>query len=163
MKNAKLIIACALLAGAGLAPCQIREKTFGDGMLPSFLADFDTNGDGRIDEEERQAIIEARKAAREERRAEIDTDGDGVISQEERDAAREALRQRILEKRRAKFNEFAGDDGVLSLAEFSSIPHMSRVPAEIKAAIFARLDRNDDGSVTFEEFIARLRMHRPRA
>lgn len=160
MKHTKLIIACTLLAG--LAPCHSREKTFGDGLLPSFLADFDTNGDGRIDEEERQAIIEARKAALEERRAEIDTDGDGVISPEEREAAREALRQRILEKRRAKFDELAGEDGVLSLEEFSSIPHMSRVPDEIKAAIFARMDKNSDGSVTFEEFTARLRAHRLR-
>lgn len=155
-----VLTACALLAG--LAPCHSREKTFGDGMLPSFLADFDTNGDGRIDEEERQAIIEVRKAAREERRAEIDTDGDGAISEEEREAARDALRQRIMERRRSKFNELAGEDGLLSLGEFSSMPHMSHVSDEIKAAIFARLDKDSDGSVTFEEFTARLRMHRPR-
>jgi len=160
MKNTTLIIAGVLLAG--LAPCYSAEKTFGDGLLPSFLAKYDTNGDGRIDEEERQAIVEARKAAAEERRDEIDTDGDGVISELERKAALEALRNSIEEKRRAKFNETAGEDGLLSLEEFSSIPQMSRVPDQIKAAIFARLDRNSDGNVTFEEFTARLRAHRPR-
>ena len=54
------------------------------------LAQFDLNEDGIIDEEERQAAKEARRAARAERRAthiaEFDTDGD-ELSDEEREGA----------------------------------------------------------------------------
>ena len=32
-----------------------KEKVFGNGSLPAFLRHFDTNSDGLIDEEERQA------------------------------------------------------------------------------------------------------------
>ncbi|MDF1712725.1 MAG: hypothetical protein P1U90_10845 [Akkermansiaceae bacterium] len=159
MKLANILITGALLGGVAMA--QDDEKTFGDGGLPEFLQQYDTNDDGVIDEEERQAIKAARKAAREERRAEIDTDGDGEISSEEREAAREAIRERIAAKRAEKFAEIAGEDGVLSLEEFAALPPLQRASEERVASIFARLDADDSGDVSLEEFNMRLRGHRP--
>ncbi|MGJ8695844.1 MAG: EF-hand domain-containing protein [Verrucomicrobiaceae bacterium] len=160
MKLKSLLIVGTFLGGASFA--QADEKSFGDGTLPEFLQEYDVNEDGTIDEEERQAIKEARKAAREARRAEIDTDGDGEISQEEREAAREAIRAEIEAKRAEKFAEIAGEDGLLTLEEFAAIPHLEGAPEERVAAMFARLDANEDGSVDLDEFNARLRHHRPR-
>ncbi len=159
MKLAKILITSALLGGVAVA--QDEEKTFGDGGLPEFLQQYDANEDGVIDEEERQAIKEARKAAREERRAELDTDGDGEISREEREAAREAIRERIAAKRAEKFAEIAGDDGILSLEEFAALPPLKRVSEERVASIFTRLDADESDGVTLEEFIKRLRGHGP--
>ncbi|MBK1833371.1 EF-hand domain-containing protein [Roseibacillus ishigakijimensis] len=55
------------------------------------IAKFDTDGDGKLNEEERKAAREARRAEFEKRRAEMlekfDTDKDGKLSQEERKAA----------------------------------------------------------------------------
>ena len=56
---------------------------------------FDTDGDGKISDEERQAARETWKAKRLEK---YDTDGDGQISDEERMAAREAWKAKRLEK-----------------------------------------------------------------
>lgn len=160
MKLKNILITGALLGGTSLA--QADDKTFGDGTLPEFLQQYDVNEDGKIDEEERQAIKEARKAARDERRAEIDTDGDGEISSEEREAAREAIRERIEAKRAEKFAELAGEDGLLSPEEFAAIPALANVDAERVASLFARLDADESGDVTLEEFNLRLRRHRLR-
>jgi len=75
------------------------HKSFGDGTLPEYLRQYDVNEDGRIDEEERQAIKAARKAARDQQHAEIDTDGDGQISAVESETARNFIRTKISEKR----------------------------------------------------------------
>ncbi|MFT6862304.1 MAG: Ca2+-binding EF-hand superfamily protein [Akkermansiaceae bacterium] len=159
MKLKNILIAGTLLGGASFA--QADDRSFGDGTLPEFLQQYDVNEDSVIDEEERQAIKAARKAAREERRAEIDTDGDGEISSEERDAARDAIRERIAAKRAEKFAEIAGEDGVLSLEEFAALPPLQRASEERVASIFDRLDADDSGAVSLEEFNARLRFHRP--
>ena len=89
MKLKQIAIATALVGSLSLA--QAGDKGIGDGTLPEFLEKFDTNEDGVIDEEERQAIKELRKERREERRDAIDTDGDGEISDEEKEAARAAI------------------------------------------------------------------------
>ncbi len=143
------------LGGASFA--QAGDKLFGDGTLPEFLDHYDVNRDGQIDEEERQAIKEARKAAREANRAEIDTDGDGKISKEESQEARNAIRAAIEDKRAEKFAEIAGDDGRLSLEELAAIPHLENAPKEMIAEIFARLNSDESGDISFEEFNARLR------
>lgn len=157
MKFKSLMIVSALLGSATAAHA---EKSFGDGTLPEFLQEYDVNEDGTIDEEERQAIKEARKAAREARRAEIDTDGDGEISQEEREAARDAIRAAIEAKRAEKFTEIAGDDALISAEEFAVIPHLENAPAKLIESIFARLDSDESGDISLEEFTARLRHHR---
>lgn len=161
MKLTHLLIAGSLLTGTALA--QADEKSFGDGTLPEFLQKYDVNEDGKIDEEERQAIKESRKAAREERRAEIDTNDDGKISDEERQAARDAIRAAIEAKRAEKFAEIAGDDGLLTLEELAAVPQLEKAPEARIASIFSRLDTDESGDVSLEEFNARLRHHRPPA
>ena len=69
-----------------------KEKVFGNGSLPAFLKHFDTNSDGLIDEEERQAIRDLRAKLREKKRTSIDLDQDGKISEKEIVMARAALR-----------------------------------------------------------------------
>lgn len=159
MKLKNIIITGSLLTAPVLADED--GKSFGNGTLPEFLQQFDVNEDGKIDEEERQAIRETRRAAREERRNEIDTDGDGKISAEEREAVREAIRERIATKRAEKFAEIAGEDGLLTLEEFAALPVLRRLPDERVASLFARLDADESGDVTVEEFTSRLRRFRP--
>ncbi|MFT6863562.1 MAG: Ca2+-binding EF-hand superfamily protein [Akkermansiaceae bacterium] len=157
MKLKNILIVGTLLGGASLAHAD--ERTFGDGTLPEFLRQYDVNEDGFIDEEERQAIKDTRKDARDQRRAEIDTDGDGKISHDEREAAREAIRAKIAEKRTEKFSNIAGEDGVLSLEEFATLPPLARASKGRVASIFARLDDDESGDVSLEEFNARLRKY----
>ena len=157
MKLKNILIAGILLGGNSLASAD--ERTFGDGTLPEFLRQYDVNEDGIIDEEERQAIKETRRDARDEHRAEIDTDGDGKISHDEREAAREAIRAKIAEKRTEKFGNIAGEDGVLSLEEFAALPPLARASEGRVASIFARLDDDESGDVSLVEFNARLRKY----
>jgi len=145
--------------GLGFTSATARERSFGDG-LPEFLQQFDTNEDGRIGEEERQAIREIRQARHADWIAQWDTSGDGMLSREEREAAREAIRAAISAKRAARFAEIAGDDDSLDADEFATLPTLDDVNPRRVSAIFARLDANNDGGVTLEEFTARLRHHR---
>ncbi|MGC6582963.1 MAG: EF-hand domain-containing protein [Akkermansiaceae bacterium] len=157
MKNTILlagIIATVTFAQAG-------DKSIGDGTLPEFLQQFDTNEDGLIDEEERQAMRELRQKRREEQRSSIDADGDGELSREEIEAAREAIRAKIEERRNARFLEIAGENEVIDHEEFVSIPGIERVPKHICEAIFARLDRDESGVIDLVEFTYRLRRHHP--
>ena len=153
----------SITLGIGLANAD-RDRTFGNGELPEMLEQFDLNEDGAIDEEERQAAKEARRAARAERReahiAEFDTDGDGELSDEEREGARDARRAALQERREEKFAEIAGEDGCLDADEFAALPPLEGRNAERVAAIFDRLDSDEDECVSLEEFTARLRHHR---
>ena len=141
-----------------------RERCFGHGKLPEILQQFDLNEDGRIDEEERQAAKEARRQARAERRAalieEWDTDGDGELSREERNAAREAAREErraaLQERREQMFADVAGEDECLDWDEFRDLKPFRRKPRWYVAAIFRRVDTNDDDCISFEEFTSRL-------
>ena len=100
------------------------------------IAEFDTDGDGKLSEAERQAIREKRMA---EMRARLDTNKDGVISDEERTSARH---QRVVDMR-SRFDK-DGDGKV--------------TPAELESAPFGRFDgtadANGDGNVTTEELEA---------
>lgn len=160
MKLKQIAIITALAGSVTIA--QAGDKGIGDGTLPEFLQDFDTNGDGEIDAEERQAIKELREERRKERRDAIDTNDDGEISEEEREAARAALRERIEARRAEHFAKIAGEDGLLTKEEFEAIPALADTPQEIIDAMFARLDEDGDGEVTLEEFTSRLRRHRHR-
>jgi hypothetical protein len=152
--NLKIIsITSSLLISAVMA--NHNAKSFGDGTLPEFLAKYDVNEDGSIDEEERQAIKEERQAARAGGRAKIDIDGDGKISLDQR----ELLRKRIIAKRAEKFTEIAGDDGVLSLTEMTDLKAFQNMPEERLTSLFARLDADNSGEVNLEEFNMRLRDH----
>ena len=157
MKLAQIAIVTALVGS--ITAAQAGDKRVGDGTLPEFLQQFDTNEDGKIDAEERQAIRELRDERRKERRAAIDTDGDGKISAEEKKAAHAAIRERIEDRRAERFAEIAGDDGLLTREEFGGIPGLANIPEEIADAMFARLDADKSGDVTLEEFNSRLRRH----
>ena len=154
MRIKSILVASGLLGSAILA--QDLSKSFGDGTLPEFLMRYDVNDDGIIDEEERQAIKEERKAARQSRR-----NSGGKMSLKERLAARDSIRERILSKRAKKFAEIAGEDGVLSLEELSSLPAFKNAFKERVDSIFARLDSDKSGDDSLEEFNQRLRNHRP--
>jgi Ca2+-binding EF-hand superfamily protein len=166
MKTKSIILWAALAAfvlPVGAQDTPVRERVFGDGTLPEFLRQFDVNEDGVIDEEERQAIKEVIRERTQKRVLEKwDSDGDGVLSPEERLAMFEELRARILEKRTARFNAIAGEDGVLTLEEFAALPVMAERTDEEIAAIFAKLDTDGNGEVTLTEFLARLRPPQPR-
>ena len=69
MKLKNILIAGTLLGGTSLA--QADDRSFGDGTLPEFLQQYDVNEDGVLDEEERQAVRDTRKAAREIGRAHV--------------------------------------------------------------------------------------------
>ena len=149
-----------LALGLGITSVSAGGRSFGD-HLPKFLEQFDTNEDGRIDEEERQAIKEARAAKHADWVAQWDTDGDGELSDEERTASRAAIRAEIEAKRAERFAEIAGDDGELSLEEFAAVPALADVNPERVEALFNRMDADEDGVVSLEEFYSRLRHHRP--
>jgi hypothetical protein len=70
------------------------EGRRGDGPRARVLERFDANGDGRLDEGEREAARAAFRARVLER---FDADGDGTLSPDERAKAREAVRERACE------------------------------------------------------------------
>jgi Ca2+-binding EF-hand superfamily protein len=152
------LIVCAVLAFAPALHAQA-PKTFSDGTLPEALRQFDVDGNGVLDEEERQAAKAARDASLADRFSRWDTDGDGVISDAEREAAKAAILAKIIEARRVRFAALAGEDGLLSLAEFSSLPPLATRTAEQIATMFGFLDSDDDGFVSLEEFLGRLIRH----
>ena len=159
----KFTLITAIAATCGFV--QAGDRSIGDGILPEFLHHFDENEDGEIDGEESQAIRDLRAQMREERRSSIDTDGSGEISRAEIETARAALRARIEERRLEKFNEIArsitdgteNGDEIISLDEYATIPGMDRLPEMIREAIFARLDSDDSGDISSDEFFHRLR------
>lgn len=148
-----------LALGIGIITAHARGRSFGD-ALPSFLEKYDLNGDGIIDEEERQAIKDARQAKKDAFIAEWDTDEDGELSKEELEAFRQSVRDAIEAKRVERFNELAGEDGSLSLEEFAAIPGFDNLSPERLEALYARMDADESGDVTVEEFNSRLRPHR---
>ncbi len=95
-------------------------------------AQFDVDGDGELNDTERQAAREAFKAKRMER---IDTDGNGEISDTERAAAKEKRHAKKLER----FD--ADGDGELSDSERQVIKEKR------KAKIVKRFDTDGDGEL----------------
>ena len=53
----------------------------------------------------------------------------------------------------------AGDDGLLSLREMTDLKAFQNMSEERLASLFARLDTDNSGEVTLEEFNMRLRDH----
>jgi len=162
----QLTLMTALVFGLAIGHAQADGRSFGDGTLPDFLEVFDTDGDGVLSEEERQAMREARHQMHQGWLEHWDTDGDGVLSEEERQAAIEAMRARIEERRTDRFHEADTDgDGCLSYEEFTAIPAVARLleehPEKVPL-IFDRLDADDDDCVSLEEFIAHLRIRHRR-
>ncbi len=151
----RLLLLLILIASSAFA----KEKVFGDGSLPDFLKHFDTNSDGVIDEEERQAIRDLRAKLREEKRTSIDLNRDGRISKDEIAVARAALREQIEQRRLEKFSSIAGEDDLISPEEYTTIPGVSTLPDFIFDAIWSRLDADGSGDISPDEFLQRLRAH----
>lgn len=150
-------IAIVLLA-AGFHHAQA-GPTLGQGKLTRFLQIFDVDGNGVLDPEERQAAKAALKLKREDFIAKWDTDGDGKLSRREIVAIRADIRARIEARRVAKFKEIAGDDELISAAEFAAIPALAeRDPARV-TMLFNHLDKDDSGSISLDEFKFDLRRH----
>lgn len=139
-----------------------QQKRFGDATcLPAYLAQYDVNGDGVIGEEERQVMEQAREQIQKKLRTSWDTDGDGAISDQERDQAKVRLRDMITECRVTRFDEadLDGDDA-LSYEEFILLPGMAKMVVDkpdVVTAIFDRLDSDDSGTVSLEEFLAAVK------
>ena len=95
----------ALLAAGASAQANAPAKPAAPGAFPArvnmradAIKEFDKDGDGKLNEEERKAMMEARMAMGEklrmEREKKFDKDGDGKLSDEERKAMMEAMQKR---------------------------------------------------------------------
>jgi hypothetical protein len=145
----KLIITSFALAGV----LQAAPEGLATG-IPAFLLDEN----GQISEAARQAFVEARKeAAQGQRPVNWDTDGDGVLSEEERQAAVAELRARADARRAELFAKAAGADGLLTAAEFATLPAMRGISPETIEKLFALLDIENTGEVTLQAFLAGIR------
>lgn len=109
MKKLPVVLALALSV---FAPAAFAEHGSAGArpLPPELLARFDTNRDGKISPEEKQAAHAARKDHRQGRRedrkddrargipvATLDSNGDGYVSREEHHAAMEKMRAKIQE------------------------------------------------------------------
>jgi len=129
-------------------------------QLTSLLKLFDIDGNGKLDGEERQAAKDYLAKKYEEILAEWDKDGDGKLSGAEIAALRAHIREKIRENRLARFKEIAGEDELISPEEFAAIPAFAEADPARVAKLFAKLDRNKDGQLSFLEFVKSFRTHR---
>ena len=136
-------LAVAALAGLAFGAANADNRGAGPiggmGERPTF-SELDADGDGSIT----IAEIRARASAR---FAESDTDGDGKLTAEELTAAvaaRAAERAAVGMARMIEWRDTDGD-GMLSEAELGG---------DTGPRIFMRLDADDDGKISAEEFAA---------
>ncbi|MCA0042992.1 EF-hand domain-containing protein [Celeribacter litoreus] len=137
------VVGGATVAIAQAAPMQGRQMQQGQAMGgmpfgPQFdFASIDTNEDGKITQDE----IDAMKAAR---FAEIDADGNGTVDADELFAHQEAQRIARQQARAAQMiaSRDADGDGVLSQEELQNRPQFS---------LFDRLDADGDGALSEDE------------
>jgi hypothetical protein len=119
---------CAALLLASTARADPSERRGRRGIPPQLreklLEKFDANGDGKLDETEREAAKAAMQAKRAERKAEIlerfDADGDGQLNEQEKAAAKEAFKAKMKER----FD--ANGDGELDATERRALKRAMR-------------------------------------
>lgn len=103
MKTTTLIVIAAAIGLTGAAQAEERKGPRpAHKVPPEILAKFDTNKDGKLDEEERKAAREAHgemdPARKQELLEKFDADGDGELNEDERATARAEMKKRMLEK-----------------------------------------------------------------
>ncbi len=122
------------------------------GLGGSRLAEIDTDGDGTISDEEREAARAAREEARQAFIDEFDEDGDGVLNEEEREAAKAAREAEREAAKTERYHEIDGDaDGEVTVEELQAA--MPEVDPERVAKVLARLDEDESGTVSLDEFL----------
>ena len=139
LTSSLVVLALALGAGTAIAKGGPGGKSGFRGQMD--FETMDTNGDGKITQEDLAAKAEERfKAA--------DTDGDGKLSAEEMKAGAEGRRAERMQARMDRMIERldTDGDGLISLQEIQSTERGGR--------FFERLDKDGDGGVTAEEFEA---------
>jgi len=139
---------------------QTRERTFGNGTLPEFLALYDIDNSGGLSNEELQALRLDRNKRKDTVRKRWDTNGDGTISNEEREAAKEAIKAAIEARRSLRFDEVdRNTDGFLTMEEFRRITAVVQAETStpgISDRLYQSLDLDEDGRVSKREFLRRL-------
>ncbi len=116
------------------------------------LMEFDADGDGMLNEEERDALANSFRQRMIDR---FDADGDGIVSIEEQFAAR---RESMLNSRRGQRmrDQFDADgDGTLNEEELAAMnAEMDNREAERLAEIVSEYDLDGDGEMSLEETVA---------
>jgi Ca2+-binding EF-hand superfamily protein len=116
------------------------------------MMQFDTDGDGMLNEAERDALANSFRQRMIDR---FDTDGDGIVSIEEQFAAR---RDSLLNSRRGQRmrDEFDADgDGTLNEEELAAMnAEIASREADRMAEIVSQYDLNGDGEMSLEETVA---------
>lgn len=99
---------------------------------PDAIKEFDKDGDGKLNDEERKAMMEARRAqfekVRAEREKEFDKDGDGKLNEAEHKAMMEARAKRMGEREGGK------REGARPPAEGGKRPERPQRPQRQEAA-----------------------------
>ena len=129
-----------------------RERGGGMARFEERMMQFDVDGDGMLDADERDAMAQAMRDRMIER---FDADGDGVVSIEEQMAARREfmLNSRRGERLRGEFD--ADGDGELNEQEQAAMDaELDRRDAERMADAVEKYDTDGDGVMSVEETLA---------
>lgn len=142
------LLVAAIAAGVTLAATAEAREGRGGAPMPTF-EELDTNADGGVTAQE---IADAMQARATEKFAETDTNGDGALSSEEMLAAADENRRDRMESRIADRIEKAdtNGDGLLQADEIAAQMEDRRGPSPER--MFNRLDANEDGSLSAEEY-----------
>lgn len=141
-------IAAASLVGLGIGAVATADDHKGKSGKHSekraeMLQQFDTNGDGQLDETERETAKLAKFSA-------IDTDGSGSLTKSEITAHMTKKMTERVDERFAKGD--ANGDGVISVEEFSAAGKERRGKrGERRAEMLEKFDTDGDGQLSETE------------
>ncbi len=150
MKTKSLIIIAASFGLVGAVHAQ-EEKKGPHKLPPEVIAKFDKDGDGKLNDEEREAAKAGREEMMEARKKEMlekfDKDGDGELNEEELAAAKASQGGKKVGKKRAEvIAKYDKDgDGKLNGEE------QAAVRADKKQKLVEQFDEDKDGKLNEEE------------